>query len=267
MTGRLADKISIITGSGSGIGRASALRFAEEGATVIVNDIHRKAAEETVELITEAAFRTGGRAVAHPADVTDPRQVEDLVARATRDYGRLDVMFNNAGGARPEPTERMTVEAYRKVIELNLDGVFYGTQSALRVMLPRKSGCILMTTSGAGLGAVHHLAAYGMAKAGVINLAKSVAAEYGRHGIRSNVISPGPMGSPGFLSWLDTIEGGRERFEAEVPARRLGRPEDIAHTAVFLASDEASFVSGIVVPVDGGISSQYPAPQFDLPDA
>jgi NAD(P)-dependent dehydrogenase (short-subunit alcohol dehydrogenase family) len=267
MSGRLANKITIITGSGSGIGRASALRFAQEGASVIVNDIDRDGAEETVRLIAEAAFQTDGQVVAHPADVTDPEQVEDLVARAIKDHGRLDVMFNNAGGARPEPTMDMPVDAYRKIIELNLDGVFYGTQSALRVMVPQKSGCILMTTSGAGLGAVHHLAAYGMAKAGVVNLGKSVAAEYGRHGIRSNVISPGPMGSPGFLSWLDTIEGGRERFEAEVPVRRLGTPEDIAHAAVFLASDEASFVSGIVVPVDGGISSQYPTPQFDLPDA
>ncbi|MBJ22664.1 MAG: SDR family oxidoreductase [bacterium] len=263
MSDRLAGKITIITGSGSGIGRASALRFAEEGATVIVNDIEKGGAEETVGLIAEA----GGQAIAHQADITEPDQVEDLVARATRDYGRLDVMFNNAGGARPESTEEMTAEAYRTIMELNLDGVFYGTQSALRVMLPQKSGCILMTTSGAGLGAVLHLAAYGMAKAGVVNLGKSIAAEYGQYGIRSNVIAPGPMGSPGFMDWLATIEGGRERFETEIPVRRLGTPEDIAHTAVFLASDEASFVSGIVVPVDGGISSQYPTPQFALPDA
>ena len=259
---RLANKISIITGAGSGIGRASAVRFAAEGATVIVNDINGPGADETVQMITEA----GGRAVSHPADVTDPSQVDALVARAVRDYDRLDIMFNNAGGARPEPTAEMSVESYKQVVALNLDGVFFGTQAALRVMVPRRSGCILMTTSGAGLGAVHHLAAYGVAKAGVVNLGKSVAAEYGRHGIRANVISPGPMGSPGFLSWLDTIDGGRERFEAEVPVRRLGTPEDIAHTAVFLASDEASFVSGIVVPVDGGISSQYPTPQFDLPE-
>ncbi len=266
MGDRLAGKITIITGAGSGIGRASALRFASEGATVIVNDVNSSGAEETVKLVVKAARAGSGPAVAHPADVTDPKQVDELVARATRDYGRLDVMFNNAGGAQPESTVEMTVEKYRSILALNLDGVFYGTQAALRVMLPRKSGCILMTTSGAGLGAVHHLAAYGMAKAGVINLGKSVAAEYGPRGIRSNVISPGPMGSPGFMSWLDTIEGGLERFEAEVPVRRLGTPEDIASTAVFLASDEASFVSGIVVPVDGGISSQYPTPQFDLPD-
>jgi NAD(P)-dependent dehydrogenase (short-subunit alcohol dehydrogenase family) len=257
---RLAEKITIITGAGSGIGRACAIRFASEGATVVVNDIDGANAEETVEQI-EAI---GGKGIAHPADVTDPEQVDAMVARAVRDHERLDVMFNNAGGARPEATEHMSVQNYKKVVDLNLNGVFYGTQAALRVMLPKKSGCILMTTSGAGLGAVHHLAAYGVAKAGVVNLGKSIAAEFGRHGIRANVISPGPMGSPGFLSWLATVEEGRERFEAEVPVRRLGTPEDIAHTALFLASDEASFVSGIVVPVDGGISSQYPTPQFEI---
>lgn len=259
-TGRLADKITIITGAGSGIGRASAVRFAEEGASVVVNDINDAGIKETVALITES----GGVAVGHPADVTDPQQVDEIVARTMRDFGRLDVMFNNAGGARPTPTDTMSIEDYKAIVDLNLHGVFYGTQAALRVMLPQRSGCILMTTSGAGLGAVHHLAAYGVAKAGVVNLGKSVAAEYGRHGIRANVISPGPMGSPGFLGWLGTVEGGRERFEAEVPVRRLGTPEDIAHTALFLASDEASYVSGIVVPVDGGISSQYPTPQFDV---
>ncbi len=262
MGDRLAGKITIVTGAGSGIGRASAELFAAEGAVVVVNDLDSDSASATVARIEAAS----GRAVAHPADVTDPVAVESLVARTTAEFGRLDVMFNNAGGARPEATDAMSPEDYRRVVALNLDGVFYGTQSALRVMMPQRSGCILMTTSGAGLGAVHHLAAYGMAKAGVVNLGKSVAAEYGRFGIRANVISPGPMGSEGFLSWLDTIEGGRERFESEVPIRRLGRPEDIAHAALFLASDEASFVSGIVVPVDGGISSQYPTPQFDLPD-
>jgi len=104
-----------------------------------------------------------------------------------------------------------------------------------------------------------------MAKAAVVNLGKSIAAEYGHYGIRANIISPGPMGSEGFLAWLATVEGLRERMESEIPVRRLGTPEDIANAAVYLASDEASYVSGIVVPVDGGISSQYPSPQADLP--
>lgn len=258
MTDRLAGKIAIVTGAGQGIGRASALRFAEEGAHVIVNDLDAPSAAEVVKRIRAA----GGAALAHPADVTDPEQMEALVARASDEFGRLDIMFNNAGGATPEPTDTMPIDRYRKVIALNLDSVFFGTQCALRVMLPQGGGCILMTTSGAGIGAVLHLAAYGAAKAGVINLARSVATEYGRQGIRANVISPGPMATQAFLGWLSTVEGGKQEFEAQVPAGRLGTPEDIAQAALFLASDEASFINGITVPVDGGLSALYASPQL-----
>jgi 3-oxoacyl-[acyl-carrier protein] reductase len=259
MGGRLAGRITIITGAGSGIGRASARRFAEEGATVVVNDVDQAGAEETVDSITGM----GGRAVVHVADVTRSDQVEALVARTTTDFGRLDVLFNNAGGAIPEPMESMALSEYRRLMALNLDSAFYGTQCALRVMIEQRSGCILMTTSGAGLRAVRHLAVYGMAKSGLIQLARSVAADYGRYGIRSNVISPGPMATPGFLSWLDTVRNGLKRFEAQVPLGRLGSPEDIAHTALFLASDEASFISGVTVPVDGGVNAIFAAPQVD----
>jgi NAD(P)-dependent dehydrogenase (short-subunit alcohol dehydrogenase family) len=226
---------------------------------VIVNDIVAERAHETAEAITAK----GGRAVAHPADMTAPDEVEALVARATSDFGRLDVLFNNAGGAMPEPLHSMALEEYRRLITLNLDSAFYGTQCALRVMMEQRSGCILMTTSGAGLRAVRDLAAYGMAKAGMISLARSIAADYGRYGIRANVISPGPMATPPFLAWVDTVRDGRRRFEAQVPVGRLGRPEDIAHTALFLASDEAAFVNGVTIPVDGGVNAIFAAPQID----
>ena len=259
MSSRLAGKIAVITGAGSGIGAASAKLFALHGATVVVNDIAAHAAAATVDAIREQ----GGQAVAHPADVTNPDEVEALVARTTRDLGRLDVFFNNAGGAVPEPTESVSLSEYRRLIALNLDSVFYGTQCALRVMMEQRKGVILMTTSGAGLRAVRHLAVYGMAKAGVISLARSIAADYGRYGIRANAISPGPMATPAFLSWLATVRDGLRRFEAQVPTGRLGTPEDIAHAAVFLASDEASFVNGVTLPVDGGVSSVFAAPAVD----
>lgn len=261
MAERLAGKISIITGCGRGIGRACATLFSSAGASVVVSDIDADSAEQTTRSIVDA----GGRAICHPADVTDSSQVDGLVDRAMSEFGKLDIMFNNAGGARPEVTDGITDEDYRRVIALNLDGVFYGTRAALRVMVPRKSGCILITTSGAGLGAVSGLTAYGMAKAGVVNLAKSVAAEYGEHGIRANVISPGPIASEGFLSYLETVEGLKDRMEAGVPVRRLGTPDDIANTALFLASDEASYVTGVVIPVDGGIASLYPTPTPGMP--
>ncbi|MHA7839551.1 MAG: SDR family NAD(P)-dependent oxidoreductase [bacterium] len=258
MADRLAHRIAIITGAGSGIGRASALRFAEEGATVVVNDLDAASAAETVELVT----RDGGKAHAHPGDVTVPDQVEALVARTTRDLGRLDVLFNNAGGAVPEPTDGIGLDEYRRLMALNADSVFHGIHFALPVMKAQRSGCILITSSGAGMGAVRDLGIYGMAKAGVTQLARSIAADYGRHGIRTNVISPGPMATPAFLSWLDTVEDGVARFEAQVPLGRLGRPDDIARAAVFLASDEASFINGVVVPVDGGLDAIYAAPQI-----
>ncbi len=259
MSGRLSGKISIITGAGSGIGAASARFFAAQGATVVVNDIDARAARKTAEEIATA----GGRAVDHVADVTKPEEVEALVARTKRDFGRVDVFFNNAGGAIPEPTESVSLLEYRRLIALNLDSVFFGTQCALRVMMEQRKGCILMTTSGAGLRAVRHLAVYGMAKAGVISLARSIAADYGRYGIRANAISPGPMATPGFLAWLATVRDGLRRFEAQVPTGRLGTPEDIAQAAVFLASDEASFINGVTLPVDGGVHAVFASPPVE----
>lgn len=259
MGNRLAGKIAIITGAGSGIGAAGARLFASEGATVVVNDVRADPARAVAQAITAA----GGRAIDHVADVTVPEQVDALVDRARREFGRLDVFWSNAGGAVPEPTESVSVAEYQRLIALNLDAVFYGTQSALRVMLEQRSGSILMTTSGAGLRAVRHLAVYGMAKAGVISLARSIAADYGRFGIRANAISPGPMATPQFLAWLDTVRDGLRRFEAQVPVGRLGTPEDIAHAAVFLASDEASFVNGVTLPVDGGVHAVFAAPPVE----
>ena len=259
MNDRLAAKIAIITGAGSGIGAASARLFAMHGATVVVNDIDPRAAAATVEEI----LGQGGQAVAHVADVTKPDEVEALVAKTTRDLGRLDVFFNNAGGAIPEPTESVSLSEYRRILALNLDSVFYGTQCALRVMMEQRKGVILMTTSGAGLRAVRHLAVYGMAKAGVISLARSIAADYGRYGIRANAISPGPMATPAFLGWLASVRDGQRRFEAQVPTGRLGTPEDIAHAAVFLASDEASFINGVTLPVDGGVHAVFASPAVD----
>ena len=259
MGDRLAGRIAIVTGAGSGIGAASARLFAAQGATVVVNDVRADAAR-AVALEIEAQ---GGRAIAHPADVTNPAEVDELVARTQRDLGRLDVFFNNAGGAIPEPTESVSLAEYRRLIALNLDSVFYGTQSALRVMLEQRRGVILMTTSGAGLRAVRHLAVYGMAKAGVVSLARSIAADYGRFGIRANAISPGPMATPAVMGWLATVRDGLRRFEAQVPAGRLGTPEDIAQAADFLASDEASFVNGVTLPVDGGVHAVFAAPAID----
>lgn len=254
----LGGRIAIITGAGSGIGRASAEHFARAGAKVVVADIAADAAEETARTISAA----GGIALAQTVDSTRAEQIQQLVDTTLAQFGRLDIMFNNAGGAFPQPTHEMSLDTYHRIIALNLDSVFFGIHAALPIMLRQKSGVILSTTSGAGLNAVTGLAAYGAAKAGVINLMKNIATEYGALGIRANAIAPGPMDTAGLNAWLSTFEDGPARYAAQVPSGRLGTADDIARAAVFLASDAAEFINGVVLPVDGAIHARLATPQI-----
>ncbi len=253
----LSGKISVITGAGNGIGRASALEFASLGATVVVSDIDAQGAEATAEQITSA----GGTAIAVTTDVTDEQQVAALIDTAVREFGRLDILFNNAGGSQPKPTEDVSPAEFRDVVALNLHSMYYGIHAALPVMIKQKSGAILSTTSGAGLGAVPGLAAYGAAKAGMISLTRNIAAEFGRYGIRANIISPGSMDTAPFRQWLETLPGGDEDYFSQIPSGRLGSGEDIARVAAFLVSDYADYVNGVTVPVDGGIAAVLAIPR------
>ncbi len=261
MSMRLDGKIAIITGSGRGIGRACALRYGAEGAMVVVNDIDAG----NVERVTREIVSAGGRAVAHPCDVTDPAAVQAMVDRVVSELGRLDVLFANAGGAMPKATHLTSVADYRQIIALNQDAVFYGIHAALPVFMKQKSGLFLTTASGAGQNGVADLAAYGAAKAAVINLMRVIAVEYGGMGIRANAISPGPMGTENMRGWLATMEGGAEAFEAQVPSGRLGTAEDIAVAAAFLATDEAFFINGVCLPVDGAVSALLASPKPGKP--
>jgi 3-oxoacyl-[acyl-carrier protein] reductase len=256
-TPRLAGKVSIVTGAASGIGKACALRFGRDGAIVIVSDLDPAGSAAVAEQINAA----GGRAFAHPADVTDAAQVQQLIEQTAAAHGRLDILFNNAGGAQPRPTHDTTIEQYRRIVALNLDSVFFGVHAALPIMMQQRHGTILSTTSGAGLNAVPQLAAYGAAKAGVINLMRNIAVEYGPFGIRANTLSPGPMDTPPLRQWLDTLPGGAAAYASQIPSGRLGTAEDIAAAAAFLASDEAFFINGTVLPVDGAIHAQLFSPQ------
>lgn len=259
MHGRLEGRIAIVTGAGSGIGKASAKKMASEGAVVIVNDINGDTAAQTVDEIRAA----GGEAHAQSGDVTSRTDVDALVDGAVARHGRLDIVHNNAGGGTTVPILEMSDEHFVHDIELNLHSVFFGIRAALRVMVPQGRGSIISTSSGAGLGAVPGLAAYGSAKAAVIMLTRCAAVEYAHTGVRINAIAPGSMGTPAFGQWLDSMPVGLAGYEAQIPQHRLGRADEIADAAAWLASDESSYVNGAVIPVDGGCWAKFASPTFD----
>jgi NAD(P)-dependent dehydrogenase (short-subunit alcohol dehydrogenase family) len=245
-------RIVVVTGAGSGIGRASALRFAAAGARVVVNDVDPATADSTVDAITAA----GGTAVAHAADVGDSAAVDALIDGAVDRFGRLDVLHNNAGYGLPGRVDNTSDETFAEMLRVNLCGVLYGTRAALRHMVEQGSGVIVNTASNAALGAPRDRAAYGSAKAGVIALTRSTAVENGRHGVRAVAICPGPIETPAFLRFAPDPDF----YRAQIPIRRLGRPEDVAELAAFLASDRAGFLTGVAISLDGGLSAKLSAP-------
>jgi NAD(P)-dependent dehydrogenase (short-subunit alcohol dehydrogenase family) len=254
----LDGRVAVITGAGSGIGRATARRFAEEGAAVVVNDIDDAAADATVETIRAG----GGVAVARAGDVRESTDVDALVAAATEAFGRLDVMHNNAGYGLPGELVDYTDDAFDEMLRVNLAGTMYGMRAALRVMRERGSGSIVNTASAAGFGHSTDRGSYGAAKAAVINLTRTAAWENGRYGIRVNAICPGPIETPAFRRYAPDLDF----YAAQIPMRRLGRAEDVAAVALFLASDESAYVSGAAVPVDGGMLTRIPGPYLSVDD-
>jgi len=251
-TGEYDGKVVIVTGAGSGIGRASAMGFAAAGAQVLVNDVDGDTAQATVDDIVAA----GATAHAHEADVGDSAQVDAMVAAAVDRYGRLDVLHNNAGYGKPGRVDNTTDETFAEMVQVNLCGVLYGTRAALPYMIDQGGGAIVNTASNAALGAPRDRAAYGAAKAGVLGLTRSTAVENGRFGVRANAICPGPIETPAFRRFAPDIDF----YAAQIPIRRLGRPEDVAELALFLASDRAGFLTGVAISLDGGLSARLSAP-------
>ena len=256
---RLAGKTAIVTGAGAGIGKATALRFAAEGATVGICSLLADECETAVAEISAA----GGQALALPCNVKNAQEITAMIEQAHNSWGRIDILMNNAGGATPGPWIEQDEEEFRHLLQLNLESVHYGIKAVLPIMLKQGAGSIICVSSGAGINATPGLVTYGAAKAGLTHLARGVAVEYGSRGIRVNVVAPGPMDTPGMRSWLESLgNDAHSKFAAQVPSGRLGTGEDIANAALFLASDESSFINGVVLPVDGAISAVLSQPQI-----
>jgi NAD(P)-dependent dehydrogenase (short-subunit alcohol dehydrogenase family) len=245
--GRLRGKVALITGGGSGMGRASCVLFAEEAAKVVVVDRVAVAGNETVELIRDA----GGEAFFVNADVAQSADAETMIAAAVEGYGRLDVLFNNAGIE--GPSRRLLdygEDNWHDVLAVNLTAVYYAMRAAIPHMIDQGGGVILSTASVAGLVGLARSSAYSAAKAGVIGLSRTVALEYGPQNIRVNCICPGFIHTP----MLGRVLGDRPEavLAPHAALRRVGQPDDIARAAVYLASDEAAYVTGVPFVVDGG---------------
>ena len=247
--GKLEGKVAVVTGGGRGIGRAVCLAFAKEGADVVLNYASKdQPAQEVVRMIQEM----GRKAVAIKGNVAVRADVEKTILAAVENFGKIDILVNNAGVSRPNMLHKMTEEQWDEVIDVQLKGPFLCTQVASKYMMERKSGRIINVTSSAGLWGTKGQINYSSAKGGVIALTKSAARELAGYGITVNVVQPGYVSTEMF----DKVKADpklMEMYTGRILLGRFAEPEEVAHTFVFLASDEASYITGQIVCVDGGL--------------
>jgi len=245
MRERFAGKVGVITGAASGIGAATARRLAAEGARLVLSDIDEDAGREVARQL-EAHFVR--------ADVADPAQVEALMQAAVDRYGALHVVHNNAGIGAFGTAPDLDVALWKRVIEVDLHSVFYGCKFAIPHLRRAGGGAIVNTASISGLQGDYGLLPYNAAKGGVVNLTRTVAIDHARESIRVNCVCPGPIETP-LLAPVLAVPAAREQYRDRVPMGRVGRPEEVAAAVAFLASDDATYITGIALVIDGGVTA------------
>ena len=244
---RLKNKVAIITGAAQGIGLATALKFAHEGAIVVVCDLRQGGVDEAVA----ACKAEGAQAVGHVVNVTDRASVDAMVAAVRAQFGRIDVLVNNAGITQDARLQKMSLAQFDAVIDVNLRGVFHCAQAVCGAMIEQGEGVILNASSVVGVYGNYGQTNYAATKAGVIGFTKTWSRELGPKGIRVNAVAPGFVETPILATVPDKV---LDHMREQVPLHRLGKPEEIANVYAFLASDEASYVNGAVIEVSGGMT-------------
>ena len=248
---KLQDKVALITGSGRGIGRSVALRFANEGASVVVNSVHK----ENSEAVKKEIESRGGKAISAPCDVSKKESVDALFETVKREYGRIDVLVNNAGINIVKPAMEMTEGDWDNVFSTNLKSIFLCSKAAAELMIPMKSGRIINIASIVGINPFPNRAPYATSKAGVIMLTRELAIEWARHNITVNSIAPGFILTDMLKGRIAEGAISGDAILKRVPLGRFGLVEDIAHSTLFLADEESSYITGQCITVDGGYTA------------